>query len=200
MSFEIIRQNLVNTTTQLTMDSNTTNAANLFHRDPRRQWVSNGFNNDLTTSTITISFGTTQTISRIVLLEVNWKQVDIYYNEATANTFALTSTAETTTSRWTQNSASGLYLTLNTLAVATSVSFAVRSTQVANNEKAVGLIHISDTWFIFTRDPSAKNYLPALDPKRITHELSDGGRRVHHLADKWKADIRLQAIPLAFKD
>src|SRR3990167_664628 len=199
MSFEIIKENIINTTTQIVLTSNTSSAANIFYRDPKRQYLSSGFADDMTTSVITISFASTLTISRIALLEVNWKLVDIYYNGATANTFAL-SNAETTTSRWTQNSASGLYLRFDTVAVATSVSFAVKSTQVANYEKAVGLIHLSDTRFTFTRDPSAKNYSPSLDPKRITHELSDGGRRVHHIADKWNASIKLQAIPSAFKD
>ena len=53
---EFIRENYLNTTTMLTVNSNTGTAANLFTRDPFYQYYSDGLNNDATTASITVTF------------------------------------------------------------------------------------------------------------------------------------------------
>jgi hypothetical protein len=165
--------------------------------DIRRQHISSQLNSDLTTSTMTISFDQTTTIDRIAILEFNAKKFNIYYNGATANAFSLTS--PTTTSQWTTNAVENLNLACTPVAV-TSVTFDFYSTQVANQEKAIGYIYVGANQLTFPRIPSSKNYTPMRDPKEFIHELSDGGTRRQSVQTKWSTKIKLSYITESFRD
>jgi hypothetical protein len=140
---EFLTKNLYNTTTSVVVNSNTATVENLFSRDLRFQYVSNGFNNDNTTSTIVINFGATQSVSRIALLGCNLKSFTVFYNNTTANTFSLTSTGATTASDFSSNSETSLYLSA-TPVNCTSVSIDMKSTQLANQDKALGYLVVSN--------------------------------------------------------
>ena len=196
---EFIKANYLDTSTQLVVNSNTSSAENIIDRDQAVQYFSQGFNNDTTTTTIRINFDETLSVSRIAILGCNWKSFTVFYNGATANTFSLTSTGATTSSNFTTNSETSLFLRA-TAVNCTSVSFDVKSTQVSNSEKAVGHIILSDTHIVFPIIPSAKNYTPDVVPKQIVHTLSDGGTRTHTVKDKLATKIKLQYISQSFRD
>jgi hypothetical protein len=194
---EFLSATLLETTTQLAVNSSTITIANIMDPDTRRQFVSDQFNNDNTTTTITISFDSTQTVDRIALMDFNAKKFNVYYNGVTANAFTITS--PTTTSQFTTNSATNLYLACSSVAV-TSVTFDIYSTQVANSEKAIGYIYVGANELTFPRVPNASNYTPVRDPKEMIHELSDGGTRRHVVQTKWSTKIKFQHITESFRD
>lgn len=191
---EFLSKNLFNTTTNFTVNSNTSTVANLFKRDIRYQYVSSGLNDDNTTATMVISFDETLSVSRIALLGTNLKNFRIYYNGATANTFSLTSTGSTISSNFSTNSETALYLKA-TPVNCTSVSIDMYSTQVANQDKALGWLVISNVLSTLNgRRPSAQGYKPSLVPKEILHELSDGSFRSQVVDQKYSADLRLDFL------
>ena len=199
---EFIKQNYVNTTTSLVLDSNTVAGENLFNPIKTIQYKTNDFNDDNTTASITWNFSETTSVSRIVLMEHNLKSFTLFYNGATANTFALTSTAATTVSDFTSNSETSMYM-IATSVDCTSVTLDMKSTIVSNSEKAVGLFVLSDLEMNFEtngRLPSAKNYKPKRERKETLHTMSDGGSRLTVLEEKWRVDIKYKNIPLAFKN
>lgn len=181
----------------MTVNTSTITVENIMDPDVRRQFISDGFNNDATTVSLTITFDETLTVDRIALLEFNAKKFNVYYNGATANAFTLTN--PTTTSQFLTNSATNLYLYASTVAC-TSITFDFYSTQVANSEKAVGHIYVGANELTFPRIPNAGSYTPLRDPKEIVHEMSDGGTRRHLVQTKWATKIKFQYITESFRN
>jgi hypothetical protein len=197
--FEFLKSNFLNTTTQIAVTNNTGTAENLLNPDRRIQYYTDGLDNDATTASITISFAATQTVSRLALNEINFKKFNIYYNGLTANTLALTSTAATTTSQWTNNSETSMYLRFASVNV-TSLTFDLYSTQVANAEKAIGSLYISDPHFTPPRRPSSSDYTHRIDPEQVVHTMSDGGVRLHTVKDKQQTELKFKNISRTFRD
>jgi len=193
---EFIKSNYINTTTQITVNSNTSTISNLINTDPFYQYYTDGMNNDLTTTSILISFAETTLISRIAIQDTNAKELRLFYNGATANTFALTSSGSTTTSYWTSNSETSLYLRTTPVYV-TSLTLDIKKTQTADQEKRVGLFTLSDIYSALTLIPNSSGYMPQINPKQIIHTLSDGGIRVHNVRKKWSVDLKLEYVDLA---
>lgn len=197
---DLLKPNFIDTITGIVVDSNTTTAEYIMNPDPTFQWVSSGFNSDLTTATMRINFSQTLTVSRIALLGLNLKDFSLYYNGATASTFALTSTCDTNASSWNANSETGLYLHCNPVAC-TSVSIAMRKTMVADAEKAIGYFMISEERLNFSRIPAAKNYSPLTSPKEVVHKLSNGTTRVQGIStNRWSFDVKLEYISESLRD
>jgi hypothetical protein len=196
---EFIKANYLNTTTQITVSSNTATAGNLFTRDKYVQYYTDGFNNDLTTASITISFSETLTVSRIALQDTNLKAYTVFYNGATANTFALTTTASTVSSSWSNNTDNNVYMSCTPVGV-TSITIDLKTTQTANQEKLIGLLTISDLYYSMVQIPSSNDYTPTVTPKQIVHQLSDGGKRIHNIRNKWAASIGLDYITSTERD
>lgn len=199
---DLLRANFLNTTTQMTIGSGTLTAKFLFNRDTDRQYLTDGFNNDATTASIVIAFDATTSISRIAMLNTNVKSFDIFYNGATANTFAITSTGSTSVSSFTTNSETSMYFRTTAVNV-TSVTFDLKSTFTTNAEKAIGWVALSNPLVNFEvngRIPSAKDYKPKLNPKQISHKMSDGGKRVQTIAQKHNTSIKFKHITKSFRD
>lgn len=201
---EFIASNYFDTSTQASVDANTALVSELINWDTSFQWQSDGFDDDTTTTSITISFDNTTAVSRLLLLGHNLKSFDIYYNGATANTFDLTGggASHTSTSQWTTNSLGSHYLRMAEVNV-TSITLDLKSTQTANQEKAIGFLGISKLELDFTvngRVPSAKNYKPRINPKQIEHQMSDGGTRLHYISTKRSAEIKYKHVGATFKD
>ena len=194
---EFLSQTYLETTTQITVNSNTITAELIIDPDVRIQYISDGFNNDLTTTSIRIAFDSTQSVSRIAMMEFNAKKFNVYYNGLTANAFTLTN--PTTTSQFTNNSATNLYMAASAVNC-TSVTFDLYSTQVANAEKAIGFIYIGANELTFPRIPNASSYTPVRDPKDFIHELSDGGTRRHVINTKWSINLKYQFLTESFRD
>lgn len=190
---EFLKQNYINTTTQIVVNSNTTTVQNLFNPDTFFQYYTDGLNNDATTSSIRINFDETTLVSRIGLIDTNAKQFRLFYNGATANAFSLTTTGSTTTSSWSTNAETNIYLR-TTPVYCTSVSIEITTTQTANQEKRLGFFTLSDTYYSLTQIPSANNYDPRIIPKQIEHKLSDGGTRIHNIRKKWEVSIKMDYV------
>jgi len=196
---ELIKANFINTTSSIVVNSNTATAEHIMNPDVTFQHVSSGFNNDLTTSTITINFDETLSVSRIAMVGMNLKDFNLFYNGTTANTFAITSTSATTVSQWTSNSETSMYLPF-TAVNATSVTLDMKKTLTANSEKAIGYLVVSEEHIDFTRIPAAKNYAPVLDSQDVVHVLSDGNTRIQFISDKWSTNVKLEYITEAFRN
>ncbi len=196
---EFLRKNYFDTTTNFVVNSNTGTVANLLVRDTRYQYVSDGMADDNTTVTMRISFAETQTVSRIALLGMNLKKFKVYYNGATANTFALDATGVTTASDFLTNSATAMFLSATPVAC-TSVSIDMYSTQVANQNKAIGWLVVSDVLSdLDGRVPPAQGYRPAFMPKEVVHELSDGSFRSQVVDRKFSAQVSLDFVDDSLK-
>lgn len=194
---EFLSKTYLETTTQINVSTSTITAEYLMDPDTRKQFVSSGDASDLTITSVTISFDSTQSVDRIAMIETNVKGFNIFYNGVTANAFTLTN--PTTASQFTSNSASSLYLAC-TPVNCTSVTFDLKTTQTANTEKAVGFIYVGANELTFPRIPNASNYTPIIDPKDITHVLSDGGSRRHVVQDKWSVKLKFNNITESFRN
>lgn len=195
---EFIKANYLNTTTQLSVNSNTGTASNLFNRDSLYQYYSDQFANDLTTSSITITFAATTAVSRIALIDTNFKEFSIFYNGATASTLTLVN-GDTTASSYTGNTDVNKYFRFSTLQVS-SITINAKKTITADQEKLLGLLVISDLELSLTKIPSAQSYRPKIVPKQVVHKLSDGGTRIHTVRRKWDTQINLDFIASSERD
>ena len=196
---ELLKSNYVNTTTGFTVQSNTITAGYLLIPDLTFQYVSSGYANDLTQTSIRFGFLETLTVSRIALMGMNFREFNLFYNDATANTFALTSTGATVTSQWVSNSESSIYLTCTPVAC-TSITLDIKKTQIANVEKAIGYFMAGQELIDFPIIPSARNYKFDVDKKAVRHTMSDGTVRIHSVFKRMKADIGLKYISLSFRN
>lgn len=197
---DFLTRNLINTTTQISVNSNSSTVSNLFNRDPFYQYYSDGLNNDLTTCSITVNFDTTTPVSRIAIIDTNAKAFSIFYNGATASTFTLDSQGDTVASSFLNNSSSNIYMRIGSTISVSSITIDIKSTQSANQEKHLGLLYFGDKYFTLSQIPSANNYDPKLNPKQIIHNLSDGGTRVHNVRKKYSVDLGLDYISTTIRD
>lgn len=196
---EMLKQNYCQTTTQYTINSNTGTVENLLNPDRRVQYYSDTMNNDATTVSMRISFDATTTVSRISLIGHNFKKFNIYYNGATANAFAMTSTSATTTSQFLTNSETSQYFRV-TPVDCTSVTIDIYSTQVANSEKAISQVVLSDPLVVFSRMPNANSYSPKIEVEQVVHQMSDGGYRTHTVQAKYAIDLKMKFLTTAFRN
>lgn len=176
----------------ITVNNNTGLSSNLFNRDQYYQYYTDSLNSDVLTSSITITFGATTNVSAIALMDTNVKEFDIFYNGATANSFTLVSQA-TTTSKFTGNADSNVLLRFATIAVS-SITFDLKKTITANQEKVLGLLHISELIYTMGKVPNSGNYKPSLVSKQIVHNLSDGGVRINKVRNKFDLPINLDYL------
>lgn len=196
---EFLVANLINTSTLYSVNNGSITVENLMSSDVRRQFQSDGDDDDTTITSLTVTFSETTTVNRIALMGMNWKQFNIYYDGTTANTLAMTTTADTTVSQWTGNTDQFKYLTFSTISVA-SLTFEATKTLTANQEKAIGYIVASALDLDFTRIPSADGYKPVQDNNEKTHKLSDGGARSHFIRYRYGAKIKLKYVATAMRD
>jgi hypothetical protein len=195
---EFIKANYLNTTTQIAVNSNTGTVSNLFNRDKLYQYYSDQFANDLTTSSITITFDATTAVSRIALVDTNFKEFSIFYNGSTASTFTLVG-GDTTVSSYTGNTDANKYFRFATLQVS-SITINAKKTITVDQEKVLGLLVISDLELSLTKIPSAQSYRPKIVPKQVVHKLSDGGTRIHTVRRKWETQLNLDYIDATERD
>jgi hypothetical protein len=195
---EFLKSNLINTTTQIAVNSNTSTVSNIFNRDIYYQYFSDGLNNDATTASITITFSSTTSVSRIALMDTNAEEFRIFYNGATANAFTLLN-ADTTTSVYTGNTDDYKYFRFSTVAVS-SITLEIKTTQTENQEKRIGLLFLSDLYHAMTRIPDSRGYKPRVDAKQVIHRMSDGGTRLHNVRKKYSLDLSVDYIERADRD
>lgn len=190
---EFIYKNSINTTSALTTTGGGSNTLEyLFDRNYNIGWSSSGFNDDNTSCTITFSFDATTSVDRLALMNHNLKGFRAFYNGATGNTF-------TPDINYNTNSDTNSYFQV-TAVDCTSVTFQLDSTIVADMEKEIGELIITESGVSFERNPNASSYKPKLDRKSIDHKMSDGGIVQHIIADKFTARIKYKFVSESFYD
>lgn len=189
---DFLKANFLNTTGQISVNSNTQTASNMFNRDPLYQYFTDGMNNDLTTTVIQITFDATTPVSRISLIDINFKEFSIFYNGATANSFAITA-GDTSASSYLNNADANKYFRFSTIQCS-SITINAKSTITTNQEKVLGLFVISENILTLDIIPSARGYKPKIVPKQVVHKLSDGGTRIHNVRKKWDVSLDLDYI------
>ena len=192
MNAEFLYANYFNTTTLCTVGSGSTSVKYMIDRDETTQYQSSGFNNDALGVTITVKYASAKNIDHIIIQNTNFKSFKVYYNSNAANTFTLID-GETSTSDWTQNSATNLFLRFATISV-DSVSICGTTTMIANQEKKVGQFWTSARRHIMAYNPASKDYKPKDDQKSWIHEMANGGSVVYRLAEKWRAKIKMRYV------
>lgn len=186
----------------MTITSGTLTVSNILTRDLSFQYVTDGFNNDLTTSSITITFDSTQTISRIAMMGMNLKEFNLFYDGVTANAFSFTTTAATTTSQFSTNSETSMYFKCSTIQ-SNSITLDMKATQAANAEKAIGLLYLGNLKLDFEttgRNPSADGYNPNYKQKQVVHKMSDGGSRLQTIDEKFNCKLNYKHIDTTFRN
>lgn len=196
---EFITKNIINTSTQISITSGSLTSSNIISRDITKQYITSGFDNDLTTSTMIITLDNTTNVSRIILDGINLKSFTIFYNGATANTFNLTSTGATTVSDFSTNSETAMYLVAATAQVS-SVTIDMKTTQTANAEKAIGWLALADSKLVFDRVPASKNYKPKVKSNEVLHKMSDKTTRVTVKNRYHEVNIKYKFITESFRD
>lgn len=195
---EFLKPNFIDDTVQFVVNSNTLLADWVKNPDVRYQYVSQGFNDDNTIASIKINFAATVTASRLGLTGINSKEFRIYYDGVTANALALLSGA-TTTSVWSSNSETGMFLQYTPVAM-TSLTIEMKKTMVANAEKAIGYLVISQERLTFDRLPAAKNYSPIQGSEEVVHRLSNGRTRIQTIGDVWDFQLKLDYVSASMKN
>lgn len=190
-TFEICKKSYLNTTTLVTVDSGTDSVYTLFDRNKTVQYSSNGKNDDTSGHTLTVEFPSSKNINRICLQNINLKGFKIYHSSNSANTLTFTSTSETTTSIWTGNSSTAMYLMFATVA-ATSIVIDATTTIDADEEKKIGQLWILEKRLSFERNPTARDFKAKLDSKEYVHELAGGGWARYAVGEYYSADINLK--------
>lgn len=192
---EFLKQNYLDTTTSVSVDSNSSFIKYLIDRDPTFQYVSSGYTG-ATVTTIRVNFNETLSVSRIALLNHNLKSYTVYYNGVTANTFALTG-GDTSASDYSSNSETSQYLRASSPINCTSVSIDLKDSMVSGVERAIGWLMISDTHVVMDRPPPSKGYKVKLDPKDVAHRMSDGGTKIQNVSDKFNISLSYDYITTA---
>lgn len=188
---ELLRKNFLDTTTMVSVDSNSGDVANLFNRDVTFQYITDGYNG-ATKTTLRINFASTVTVSRLALMEHNLKVFRAYYNGATANTLALLE-GDTASCNYDSNSETSQYFKFAPIAC-TSLSLDLGEAMAAGAEKAIGFLVVSSVLHEFDRAAPAKGYKPILNPIDVLHKLSDGGTRSQKVSEKWQAQLSYKHI------
>ena len=196
---ELIRANQINTATQLVVNSNTASAANVYLSDVRYQASSSGMADDSQWYTMRVNFGATTLVDRIAIREHNAREFRMYYNGATASIFSLTD-ANTATLDFLNNTDVNQYFRIPPTYV-TSLTLEMRATMTADQNKAIGYLYAGDALTDFDGYvPPAEGYDPVLKDISVVHIMSDGGKRIHSIADRWSASLRFTHLPQQVRD
>lgn len=186
---EFLHENLVNTTTQFKVDSNTGSVQNLFDKNISRRYSTSGYNSN-TASVISVEFGSATVIDHVLLQNHNLRDFRAFYNSATANALFTVS----------NNSATSTYHSFNAVTV-TSIQLQVDVAQIANTEKSIGeFITTRRDVVAFERNPSVENFDPTISRKQIRVEMPDGGIQLYNIKDKYKAKLKFKFITESFRD
>lgn len=183
---EFLTANIVNTTTQIAVNSGTGTAAYLFNRNTRLGYVSSGYTG-ATSTTITLSFTSAVVISTIMLQNHNLKDFTIYRDGTTTTLTAVAS-----------NSATSTYLNFSSVTVS-SLAFVITGA-MTSAERRIGELIVTERKLQFERNPSINDFDPKLMRKQVIHEMPDGGITLFNIKDKYQAKIGWRFITSTFKD
>lgn len=199
-NFKVFYKNyLVDYANAITVLSGSTSVANMYDFDRNTRWASSG-SNDTVTEYIEIEFETSQSIDRIMLLNMNWKQFTIKYDSAGwqnfTNVYSYKADSPASAINITTNSDIARYFEFD--AVTTSkIRIEILKTIVANQEKYIYELYIGKEIGTFVDDITSKpnDYSPIVSYKRAQYlEKSNGGLIKIERADKYQAKVNLKQI------
>ncbi len=186
---EFLTPNLLNTTTQLKVDSATNLSSYLFDRNLTLGYTSSGYNS--TTSTvISIEFSSPTVISHVLLQNHNLRAFRLFYDSATANSLVPTVTT---------NSATSSYYSFSSVTVS-SVQIQMDNTIAGSAEKSIGEFVVGERTVQFERNPSVEKWKPVVFRKQVMHEMPDGGTVLFNIKDKYQAKLSWKFITSSFRD
>lgn len=186
---EFLKQNLVNTTTQMTVTTAQTGTIQyVFDRNINLGFTSVGFDSS-STLVLGFTFATPQTMSHILLQNHNLKDFRIYYNSVTANSLLVATT----------NSETSTYLAFSTVTGINSLDIQMNVAQAASTEKRIGEVILTERRLVFERNPSVTDWKPNIRRKQIVHDMPDGGVKVYNIRDKFQAKLGWKFITSAFE-
>ncbi len=185
---EFLSANLLNTTTQLKVESNTVTAEYLFDRNTALGYTTSGYNST-TATVVSIEFSTPQVLSHILIQDHNLRAFRLFYDSATANSLQVVS----------GNSATSHYITFASVTVS-SVQLQMDNTIAGSIEKTVGELVFTDRLLQFERNPSVKKWKPTVFRKQIEHSMPDGGTVLFNIRDKYQAGLSWEFITSTFRD
>ena len=190
-TFQLLRSNELNTTTQIVVDAvNTSTVNNIIDRDTRTKWATIGYGSN-TATIFSVEFATATSIDRIFLQNHNLKKFRIFYDSSTSNTFS-PAIAETT------NSQSANYYEIATQTV-NSIQLQVDQAMTADTEKQIGELYLGGLLLLFEQNPSAGNYTPQVDREQVVHKMPNGGVAIFNVADKFQAQLKMKHISATFE-
>lgn len=192
---ELMRQNLLNTTTMVTTTANTGAGtfAYAYDRSLRLAFSTVGYNSS-TLAAFSVVFATATSVSNILLQNHNLRQFRLYYNSVTANSLAVVA----------NNSATSTYLnfatvTINSIDIEMELQMSAGA-PAANTEKSFGELVVGDKLLAFERNPSHGDWNPVVGRRQIVHDMPDGGVKLFQIKDKYHADLRWHFVTQAFRD
>ena len=180
---EFLSENLINTTTMIKVDSATGLTQYIFDRNRNIGYSTIGYTSN-TASVISIELPTPEVVSHVLLQGTNISALKIFYNSSTANSlFAMSG-----------NSAPGIYAEFNS----TTVSSIQIQMDNAPGERSIAELIIGERILSFERNPAYDNYSPNIFRKQIEHEMTDGGRVLFNIRDKFRGKISWKFITSTF--
>lgn len=184
VNFKYLSDNFITGTSQLGASSGTARKIYLNDRDEDTQWISSSEGTDGTSSTITWTPATAQTIDRLFLQNHNFATYEVFYNGTESNTF-------TPPVSISGNSSVNSYHEFTAQAI-TSVTIKATNTISPNTEKACGDLFFGTQKFEAPFNPS--EYNPMKRKKGFDLEMADGGVKSIMLGKRFYADMQFNYI------
>mgnify|MGYP001590488526 CR=1 FL=1 len=184
MRFALFRKNFIVTSTALSITSGTGTVSNLIDRKPNIKWTSVGENSDVNTAVVRWTPDSSTNISAIFLQNHNFENLKITYNSGSTFTPDITMAS---------NTASNSFFRFNSQTI-THIDVIVTATHIANAEKFLGEMIVTNLKAEIDTNPDYGGYTPTTYKKGVEHELSDGGIVSVFLSKKFRADITLGFI------
>lgn len=190
-NMEFAGQNLLNTTTMVTVSSGTGTVSYLFDRNLSIDYQSDGYTG-ATSTVLTVTFDNPTVISRLMLQNHNLKAFRAFYDGVTASTF-------TPAILVTGNSETSHYFAFASTTVS-SISVQMDDVIDAGQERSIGELVVTDSKATFDFNPNSTNYDPKLFKQKIKHTMPDGGTNLFIVGSKFQASIVLKFVGETFKD
>lgn len=183
----------------ITVSTGTTSSSYIKDLDRSTKWISSG-SDDSTQEFIEVEFDTEQDISRIILMNFNWKQFQIKYDSSGWQNFTNVYSYKTDTAQSsiniTNNSSDGRYFEFDSVNTK-KIRFYIDKTITADAEKYIYEIYIGSEIGTFIDDITSKpSDFQATASVKLSQYIqkSNGGVIKIDKSDKFKATANLKQI------
>lgn len=172
-------------------------SSNLIDRSPITIWRSVG-SDDITTETITITMGAATTVTRIFIIDHNWKQFQIKYDTATdfSNVFGLDDTTAQSSISETAFSDNTAYYEFDSVSL-TTLEITIDTTQTVDAEKRCNLIIVTTELGTLNGFPNVR---PRLRRNRKSTKMLSGRLNIVEKQNVFNCSIRFRNYPTSLAD